>query len=311
MNVIFTYCVEALDECVPKMHTIWNAHRRWDAPLTIFVVGRIVKREGEALKDLISDRPELWDVNSHGYSHTRVVRKIPWSRPQPSPQLIEHEYVRGAEVIRRVLDRPCRGMSSAGGVSAGFRGYPENLAALRKAGCTWSASNARSTFGETNPTDCCGPYTYEDDGYPDLLEMPMHGWPDCTLKGSSGPRLGEKEQRHTQYVIKWPSPWFTPQQFVETPEEEFEAHRNTIDVTEEVGLPFCTIIFHPWCTVRKQDPEAKVVDLLLQYIDEKGHRATTLDAEAARCRENPALLVPAPPIPDSRRADFDAGTVIA
>jgi peptidoglycan/xylan/chitin deacetylase (PgdA/CDA1 family) len=290
---------------------IWDVHRRWKAPLSIFVVGRIVEREGDALKALISDQPGLWDVNSHGYSHIRIVRKIPWSRPQPSPRLIRHEIVRGAEAVRKILDRPCRGTSPAGGASAGFRGYPENLDAMRQAGCTWAMGYARSVFGETNPCDLYGPFTYADDGYPEITELPIHGWPDCTLKGAAGPALGEEESRHLQYIIKWPSPWYTPKGFVRTPEEEFQVHRQTIDVVARAQLPFCCLVFHPWCLVWKQDPEAKVIDLLVRYARDQGHEISSLDAEAARCNENPALLSAAPPVPETRDPAFDAGTVIA
>jgi hypothetical protein len=196
-------------------------------------------------------------------------------------------------------------------VSAGFRGYSENLAAMAKAGCTWSMANARSTFGETNPTDLVGPFSYDEDGYPGFLEMPVHGWPDCTLKGASGPSLGEKQPRHVQYMIRWPSPWYYPQGFVQTPEEEFEVHRRTIDVVAEAGLPFCCLAFHPWCTVRAQDPQARVIDLVLGYAAEHGYAVSTLDREATRCREHPELLSPPPPVPDTRDHAFDPGTVFA
>jgi hypothetical protein len=279
--------------------------------LTLFVVGRIVEREGDALKELITDTPGLWDVNSHGYSHIRIVRKIPWSKPQPSPRLIEHEMVRGAEVVRKILDRPCRGISPAGGVSAGFRGHPDNLNAMRAAGCTWSSAYARAVFGETNPTDLYGPFTYAEDGFPGITELPMHGWPDCTLKGAAGPALGEQQVRHPQYIIKWPSPWNTPQGFVQSPEEECEVHKHTIDVVAGAQLPFCCLIFHPWCLVRDQDPGAKVIDLLIRYARDQGHEISTLDAEATRCSENPDLLSPAPPVPETRDPDFDPGTIFA
>jgi hypothetical protein len=71
MNVAFSSAVEARDECVPRLRKVWEVHRRWKVPLSIFVVGRIIERESEFLKELISDQPDLWDVNSHGYSHTR------------------------------------------------------------------------------------------------------------------------------------------------------------------------------------------------------------------------------------------------
>ena len=304
------YPAETIGQCVPKLGVIWRVHRRFDAPLTTVVVGRVAVREGAALKRLIDEGGDLFDVNSHYYSHTRVVRKIPWSRPQPSPRLIEHETLRGVAAIRDILDRPCRGVSAPGGVSAGFRGLPENLAPLRKAGVLWDSSYARSIKTEANPCDLYGPFDYRDDGYEEIVELPIHGWPDCTLKAGSGPGIGHAGQ-HQQYLVCWPSPYPYPPRFVETPQQEYDVHRATLDAAYNAGLPFCCLVFHPWTTVRTQDPDAKVIELLLRYATEKSWPISTLDAEAQRCRENPHLMWPAPDVPPQRDPSFDAATLLA
>ena len=311
MHVVFTYDTESVGECVPKLQKVWEVHKRHAAPLSAFVVGRVAERDGAQLRELVDDGRELWDVNSHTYSHTRVVRKIPWSKPQPPRRLIEHEIVRGAEVVRDMFEVPCRGTRAAGGVSAGYRGHPDNLDAMAQAGCVWDSSFARSIENETNPCDPYGPFSYEADGHPEMVELPVHGWPDCTVKGAAGPVLGERYDRYTQYIVGWPSPWAYPDGFVETPQQEFEVHRQTIDVMAATGLPFCCLGFHPWCLVREQDPAADVIDLLLSYCKEQGHPISTMDAEAERCLEDRTLLSPAPAVPASREMSFDAGSVFA
>ena len=310
MNVVISYDVETIGQCVPKLGKIWKVHKQFDAPLTLFVVGRVAVNEGEDLRRLLDDGGDLFDVNSHYYSHTRVVRKIPWSRPQPSPALIEHETLRGAAAVREILDRPCRGIRAPGGVSAGFRGLTENLEPMRKANLEWGSSYARSVKTETNPAELYGPFHYGDDGYKEILELPVHGWTDCTLKSASGPNVG-REGVKRQYIVGWPSDYLYPPCNVETPEEEFEVHKQALDAACDAGLPFCDLGFHPWTIVREQDADARVIELLLQYAKDEGWTVSTLDREARRCREDLSLLWPAPEVPPQRSPSFDPGTLFA
>ena len=310
MHVVFTYDAETIGQCVAKLGIIWKVHREFDAPLTTFVVGRVAVSDGKELKRLIDEGGDLFDVNSHYYSHTRVVRKIPWSRPQPSPTLIEHETLRGVAAVRDILDRPCRGIQAPGGVSAGYRGLDENLSPMRKANVEWDSSYARSVKTEANPCDLYGPFHYGEDGYEEILELPVHGWTDCTLKALAGPGIGRAGQ-YAQYIVRWPSAYLYPSSFVETPQEEFEVHRQSLDAGCEAGLPSFCLGFHPWTIVRDQDPEAEVIRLLLQYAKDRGWSVSTLDAEAKRCQENPELLWPAPAVPPQRDPSFDAGTLFA
>jgi hypothetical protein len=252
----------------------------------------------------------MFDVNSHYYSHTRVVRKIPWSRSQPSPTLIEHETLRGAAAVRDILDRPCHGIRAPGGSSAGFRGLEENLAPMRKANLQWASSYARSVKTEAGPCENYGPFHYGDDGYEEILELPVHGWTDCNLKAMAGPSIGHAGE-YVQYIVRWPSGFPYPNRFVQTPQEEFEVHKATLDVGSEAGLPFFCLGFHPWTIVHDKDPEATVVELLIKYAQERGWPISTMDAEAQRCRENPELLWPAPAVPPQRDPCFDPGTLFA
>ncbi|MCH2130179.1 MAG: polysaccharide deacetylase family protein [Pirellulaceae bacterium] len=109
MHVVLTYDVEELDNCVPKLQTIWKIHRQFDAPLTLFVVGQLIEQETEPLIALLADGGDMFDVNSHTYSHSRLFVKPPWSLPVPTTAFIHEEITRGVQVVRERLDRPCRG----------------------------------------------------------------------------------------------------------------------------------------------------------------------------------------------------------
>ncbi len=302
MRVVLTYDTENIGECVPKLRTIVGVHRRFEAPLTIFVTGRVVYHDGAELRRLIDETPEFWDVNSHTYSHSRLICKPPWSLPVPSPQFIYDETLRGVQIVRDVLDRPCRGFRPRSGAGAGFRGCPENLNALRSAGVTWTSAYLKSVFGDSLPCDLSGPFSYAPDGFDDILELPGHGWQDCGVKDFG---------RGTQYAVRWPSPFVYPSRLVETPQEEFEVHRGTLEAALAADLPFCCFVMHPWTMIRRQDLEGRAIELLLDHAKRRGCEFSTLDAEAQRCRENPQLLIPAPPVPPQRVVSYDVGRLFA
>ena len=297
MRVVFTYDTEEPGLCIPALRVITRVHRRFDAPMTLFVVGELAAgAEGPALRRLLDETPDLHDVNSHTWSHSRLICKNPWSLPVPAPEFIHEETARGVAAIRDRFDRPGRGFRPRSGAGCGFRGCPENLFALRAAGCEWSSAYLKSAFEDSLPGDLHGPFSYADDGYDDLLELPGHGWQDALVKDYG---------RGLQYAVRWPSPFAYPRRLVETPQEEFAVHRRTLDAAEAAGLPFCCFVFHPWTMIRRQDPDGDCIDLLLRLARARGHEITTLDAEARRCRERPDLLSPAPPIPPQRTRGYD------
>jgi peptidoglycan/xylan/chitin deacetylase (PgdA/CDA1 family) len=296
MHVVLTYDTEEPGQCIPKLRIIWDVHRSFDAPLTIFVVGRLLEEEGPDLKRMIDEAPGLWDVNSHSYSHARMLPKAPWSKESSSAEEVYEETQRGVDAVRRHLDQPCRGFRPRTGAGAGYRGWHGHLDALRSAGCTWVSAYLKSVFEDALPGDLHGPYTYGPDGFDDLIELPSHGWQDALLKPFRGLEA---------LAVRWPSEHAYPQALVETPQEEFEVYRTTLNAAEAAGLPFCCLCLHPWTMIRDTDPGGKAIELVLDYARKQGWEVSTLDAEAALCREEPDRLVVAPEIPPQRTPGYD------
>ena len=303
MELVLSYTA-ATAAAAGKLATILKVHRACGQPATVFVSGRIAETGREVLLPAIDAAGDLADVNTATYRHARVLRKPPWSVPQPSGRLIAEEITRGALAVREALGRPCRGVRPAEGAGAGFRGWDANLSAMRDAGLRWSSAYVRSTYGDTAPGDLCGPFRYAGDGYPDLLELPAHGWPDTALKARAD---GGAQQR----IVRWPSPFAYPDGLVETPEQELAAHGATIAAARNAGLPYCCLAFDADSTVRPQDPEARVVGMLIDHAAAQGLTLTTLDELAGRfAGADPAALAD-PEVPPSRAADFDPGTLFA
>ncbi len=302
MELVLSYTA-ATAAAAGKLATVLNAHRARRAPTTVFVAGRVAEIEREVLLPVIEAAGDLADVNSATYRHARVLRKPPWSIPQPSDRLIAEEITRGALAVRETLGRPCRGVRPAEGAGAGFRGWAANLSAMRDAGLRWSSAYVRSTYGDTAPGDLCGPFRYADEGYPDLLELPSHGWPDAALK--------ERDAGAQQRIVRWPSPFAYPDGLVETPEQELAVHGATIAAARDAGLPYCCLAFDADSTVRPEDPGARVVDLLIDHAATEGLALTTLDELAGRFAAAAPATLAAPELPPSRAADFDPGTLFA
>lgn len=303
MELVLSYTA-ATAAAAGKLATILKVHRACGQPATVFVSGRIAETGREVLLPAIDAAGDLADVNTATYRHARVLRKPPWSVPQPSDRLIAEEITRGALAVREALGRPCRGVRPAEGAGAGFRGWDANLSAMRDAGLRWSSAYVRSTYGDTAPGDLCGPFRYAGDGYPDLLELPAHGWPDTALKARA-------DAGAQQRIVRWPSPFAYPDGLVETPEQELAAHGATIAAARNAGLPYCCLTFDADSTVRPQDPEARVVGMLIDHAAAQGLTLTTLDELAGRfAGADPAALA-APEVPPSRAADFDPGTLFA
>ena len=296
MNIILTYDTEEPGQCIPKLRTILGVHTKFDAPLTIFVVGNLLYQEGEELKGLISEAPELWDVNSHSYSHARMLPKAPWSEELSSAEEVYEETAKGVQIVRDMLNQPCRGFRPRTGAGAGFRGCPTHLDAARTAGCQWTSAYLRSVFADALPGDLSPPYTYQPDGFDEIIEMPGHGWQDCMLK---------QFRDWSTFGVRWPSEHAYPQKLCKTPEEEFAVYKVTMDAAEAAGLPFCCFVMHPWTMIHDRDPQGKAIELVLGYANKKGWGISTLDAEATRCRQEPGLLTEPPPLPPTRIPGYD------
>ena len=85
------------------------------------------------------------------------------------------------------------------------------------------------------------PFTYAEQGYPDLWEIPPCGWHENLLKGNNkcGPvRVG---------LFPPAMPEAFPSDYVQTPREEFEVNNKSfIDKALRDSAPLVSLIWHPW-----------------------------------------------------------------
>jgi peptidoglycan/xylan/chitin deacetylase (PgdA/CDA1 family) len=293
MQVIFSYDTER-DECADKAAIIAEVHRRHQAPATFFCLGRLIEQRGADLRRTFDRTPELWDVHSHTYSHRILQPHRIWGDPVLADQVRE-EIARGVRLVREALGRPCLGLRPGCGYSAGFRGARFILDALSEHGVRFASADLCAHYGDALPADLRQPWSYADDGHPEIVELPGHGWHDCVVKtnflrpGTAG-----------YLTTVWPPPWpgAVPPRAVDSPEEEFALLRAMLDEGARRGVAYVAYVGHPWSVIRPQDPGASAIERTIEYCEERGWAVTSYGAlREAIAREGSAALSPAPSVP--------------
>ncbi len=98
-------------------------------------------------------------------------------------------FLLGIRLVENVFERPCVGVRSGYGFHGGLRGERERLQVVWDRGARYLSSDLRGP-GDCVPGGLGQVYSYGEEGFPDLLELPGHGWHDNVLKGFyPGPQL--------------------------------------------------------------------------------------------------------------------------
>jgi hypothetical protein len=263
---IAAYDTEKPGDCLAACKRIREVHAAHDMPATFFILGRLLESEGGAFRALLGDVPRF-EIASHTYSH-RMLRDHPFCGAAIPPAERVHEIRRGKEMVEACFDRPCLGMRPGCGFVAGLRGDRWLVDQVAEAGFAYVSS---WLWGPdyTVPALLEAPFRYQEEGHPELWELPGHGWHENLLKGHN---LTDRPQR----IVAWPSPFpeAVPLRPVTTPDQEFEVGRLFIDRAVELGLPYVSLIWHPWSLARF-DPDMRMLDLTFSYVRERGLEPAT------------------------------------
>lgn len=253
---IAAYDTEKAGDCLTACRVIREVHEQLGVPATFYIVGKRLEEEGAGYRELLGDVPEF-EIASHTYSH-KMLRDNPWCGPAVTPEMRRIEVMEGKAWVERVFERPCLGLRPGCSFTDGLTGATDVLEAVAEAGFKYVSSQAWGPEYSL-PAPLATPYTYAADGYPDLWEMPCHGWHENVVKGHS---LTTQPRR----LLSWPPlyPEAIPPGPIQTPEEEWTLNCVFIDRAVEEGLPYVSLIWHPWSLYRF-DPEMKMLKLTFEY----------------------------------------------
>ncbi len=250
--------------CLPGVRKIVEVHHRRKMPATFFLVGRTLQADAGEYRRLLDD--PLFEVASHTWSHG-MLRDHPFCGPALPPARVAEEIARGVSAVEDVFQRPCLGLRPGCSFVEGLRGAPEVLRQVRQAKLRYLSSQAWGP-DYSLPAPLNQPFRYAEDGFPELWELPTHGWHENLLKDYNrwGPRR----------LTLWPPlmPEAIPARFLKTPEEEYELYRVFLDAAAERGLTFVSLVWHPWSLVRF-DPEMRMLEQVFDRVAELGLEPTT------------------------------------
>jgi peptidoglycan/xylan/chitin deacetylase (PgdA/CDA1 family) len=240
-------------------------------PATFFITGKTLAANPVEYRALLDD--PLFEVASHTYSH-KMLRDHPFCGPAAPEEQKREEIFQGKAAIESVFERPCLGIRPGCGFDDGLKGAPDVLRFITEARFHYMSS---MTWGPdySLPALLIQPFSYTSDGFPNLWELPGHGWHENLLKDHN--RWGARR------VTLWPPemPESIPSSFISTPAEEFAINRVFLERAAETGLIFVSLIWHPW-SLNAFDPEMKMLELTFAFVRELGLTPCTY-ADLFRC----------------------------
>lgn len=226
-------------------------HQRLNVPTTFFIVGQTLERCVPNFQAVMDD--PLIDLQQHTYSHQllktvyiddgksiRVTRGVP-------PEETRREVRKTTQLLKQHLDVECIGLTGPWCYYRGLRDRPDLLQILHEEGIRFTRTDGRNEK-DWHPVDMdLQPYWYDALGFPDMLEVPIHGWHDCVIRAE---------------VFGW---------------EDLDAWVDSVKpyidraASEDKVFSLCQ---HDWSSTRA-DPEMRATEAILRYGQERGVRFMT------------------------------------
>ena len=203
--------------------------------------------------------------------------------PGISVDQVREEIALGKRWVEDVFERPCIGVRSGCGFYRDLQGEVERLRVIAETGVRYISTDLRGP-ADSIPSGLQQAYWYDEEGQPDLLELPGHGWHDNVLKSQGG---------RSFLSLPWPPfvPWGIPNRPPRTPEEEFAVQRVWINRAREQGLDFISPVYHPH-SIYRMSPECTTTRLLLEYVTSEGIPTTTYTDLYERYARDPGTVPP-------------------
>ncbi len=249
------------ETCLEGLRRIVEVHEAHNMPATFFIVARLLETQGDEYRKLLGDHP-LFEIASHTYTHA-LLRDHSICGAACPPEQRERELVESRKRLEDFFSCDVIGFRTPCGWDDGLAGDPDLVSLCHKAGYRYSSSLAWGP-NMSLPALVRDPFTYAEQGHPDLWEIPASGWHDNVLKGNAGgagPWL----------LQLFPS--LMPEAMIAAPiknaDEEFAMNRLFIDKACAQGTGHVSLIWHPW-SLHKFDPEMTMLEKTFAYVRELG-----------------------------------------
>jgi hypothetical protein len=237
--------------CAEALGVLTDVHRGAGVPATLFVCGRTLLHALAPVQ--AAHASGLFDVQQHTFSHVPF-KDIVYS-PEPglvatipaAPRVALLEELRFTNrLLREHVGVDCVGVRTPFGYHEGLRGRPDLLEVVRESGLRYVTSWGRNA-ANGNPTPWVQPFAYEEEGYPDVLELPFQFWLDVV--------------------------WFDQHGYDSGP-EYLEALKGAIDTVAADDLVYGAC-FHDWVAIASDERRVGWLSGFLRYAAERGVEVTT------------------------------------
>ena len=164
--------------CLAACRKIVEVHKRFEMPATFFILGKTLDANPSEYRQLL-DHP-LFEIATHTYTH-QMLRDNDFCGSAVSMDERRKEIFKGKEAVERVFERPCIGLRPGCGFDNALKDEPKVLELIREAGIQYVSS---LLWGPdySLPALLREPFNYETEGFPDIWELPGHGWHENLLK---------------------------------------------------------------------------------------------------------------------------------
>lgn len=225
-----------------------EVHSEFEAPSTFFIVGKVAENCWEELAEL-RDRCDLFDYQQHTYSHV-LLKTVCMDDGKDitlvkagSLEEIEEEVSRTNRILKERLGVDCWGLTGPWGYYRGLCDRPDILEILSRNGIKFVRTWGRNEKDyQPVPLDV-QPFWYEVQGFPEIMEFPIHGWQDVHWRNVNG---WERTREYLNFLKK------------------------TVEIVAERGLIWSHGT-HDWSSI-KEDAEMSVIRGLLEHAGERGLR---------------------------------------
>lgn len=239
------------ETCVRALDLLGEIHESVGVPATLFVCGRTLLHSVDAVTK--ADRSGIFDVQQHTFSHVPF-KDIEYA-PEPGvvarisaapPRALREELAFTSRLIREQLGHACVGLRTPFGYYRGLRDRPDLLEIVRETGHRYVTSWGRNEQNG-NPTPWVQPFRYEEEGYPEILEIPFQFWLDVV--------------------------WFDTHGY-DTGPQLLEALKGAVDTVAEQDLVYGAC-FHDWVMLASREEETGWLRGFLTYARDRGVEVTT------------------------------------
>jgi peptidoglycan/xylan/chitin deacetylase (PgdA/CDA1 family) len=247
-------------DCLAGVRRIVQVHERLALPATFFFVAGLLDQQQAEYVALLRNHP-LFEIACHSYTHMPIVDAPRFCTAGPRERF-PYELIESKKRIEDVYGNQVIGFRPPCSGPEGLLLAPDALALLHEAGYGYVSSFAWGPDGSL-PAPLRHPFTYKEQGFESLWEIPACGWHENLLKGHNniGPVL----------LCLFPPemPETIPSGYVQTPAEEFSYNNKPyIDRAVTDDMPVVSLIWHPW-SLHRFDPEMQMLEMTFSYLEDR------------------------------------------